>query len=461
MVVAGVIAVAAVGFGTGADAMVMAGAFFAAGLAVLGGGLWAVIVWLSGAESSGTRPTLTRMMIAGIRRAPSRSTLSIGLIAVATFMILSMSVFQLTPTESGTGGFDLIAIPSQSIAKDLSDAETRRAIFGQDAEVLDGGRVVAMRRRAGDDASCNNLYKAVSPTVLGVRSSGVFDGFVWAAGGIEGGGGQGRGDGGGQNQGDGFLAKSTTSAGTVDDPIPVVLDQNTAMWSLQIGGGVGGDPVAFDFDGRQVWFRVVGLLSNSVLQGQLLIAENNFTRAFPELTGYGLFLIESDSPDRVAEVLDRRMPDAGWEIESAVDVLANLLAVQNTYLRTFQTLGALGLLLGTVGLAIAQTRSVIERRGELAVMRAVGFGGSRLTGLIVGEVAVLLVVGLTLGVAATLVAVLPHAVTTGGSVPWREIAGVLVVITAAGLISTSIAVFQMLRAPLVASLRGSGEAAAV
>ena len=39
----------------------------------------------------------------------------------------------------------------------------------------------------------------------------------------------------------------------------------------------------------------------------------------------------------------------------------------------FQLLGGLGLLLGSVGLGVVVLRNVLERRGELAILRAVGF----------------------------------------------------------------------------------------
>ena len=65
--------------------------------------------------------------------------------------------------------------------------------------------------------------------------------------------------------------------------------------------------------------------------------------------------------------------------------LAQFLAVQNTYLSTFQSLGALGLLLGTIGLAVVQLRSVLERRGELALMRATGFRRGRLVRMVMWE----------------------------------------------------------------------------
>ena len=48
-------------------------------------------------------------------------------------------------------------------------------------------------------------------------------------------------------------------------------------------------------------------------------------------------------------------------------------AVQNTYLGTFQILGGLGLLLGSAGLGIIVLRNVLERRGELGLLLAVGF----------------------------------------------------------------------------------------
>ncbi len=66
----------------------------------------------------------------------------------------------------------------------------------------------------------------------------------------------------------------------------------------------------------------------------------------------------------------------------------------NTYLATFQTLGGLGLLLGTVGLAAILLRNVLERRGELATLRALGFQRASLAWLVLAENTLLLLVGL-------------------------------------------------------------------
>ncbi len=120
--------------------------------------------------------------------------------------------------------------------------------------------------------------------------------------------------------------------------------------------------------------------------------------------------------------LESTLAEEGFDVVDAREQLAQFLAVQNTYLSTFQSLGALGLLLGTIGLAVVQLRSVLERRGELALMRAGGFGRGRLTWMVIWENAVLLVGGLVVGCVAAAVALIPQWAPHGASVPWAVLA---------------------------------------
>ncbi len=84
-------------------------------------------------------------------------------------------------------------------------------------------------------------------------------------------------------------------------------------------------------------------------------------------------------------MLERGWANEGFDATSSRSVLTQLLAVQNTYLSAFQTLGALGLILGTLGLAVVQIRSVIERRHEFGLIRALGFNGSRIASTLLLE----------------------------------------------------------------------------
>jgi ABC-type antimicrobial peptide transport system permease subunit len=126
--------------------------------------------------------------------------------------------------------------------------------------------------------------------------------------------------------------------------------------------------------------------------------------------------------------------------------------VENTYLAIFQALGGLGLMLGTLGLAIVLLKSVVERRWELAALRAFGFRRTRLAALLLLENGALLALGLALGTAAGMLA----AALGGGEqgpFPWLPLAATLAGVLAAGLIACTLAVASAVRTPLVGVLK--------
>jgi len=67
------------------------------------------------------------------------------------------------------------------------------------------------------------------------------------------------------------------------------------------------------------------------------------------------------------------------------------------------------LLLGTVGLTAVMLRGLFERRGELALLSAIGFRHAQRLGLVLAENGALLIVGLIAGAGCALVGVLPVA----------------------------------------------------
>ena len=129
--------------------------------------------------------------------------------------------------------------------------------------------------------------------------------------------------------------------------------------------------------------------------------------------------------------------------------LAEFQAVENTYLGIFQALGGLGLLLGTAGLGIVVLRSVMERRGELALMQAVGFDQRTLRRLVLSEHWLLITVGLFIGTAAAVVAVLPEGAVLLGGLLTATLAGLV----AGGLGFCWLAAWMALRGSLLPALR--------
>jgi hypothetical protein len=399
------------------------------------------------------RGNLVRLAARNAARHPQRSTLTLGLIAAACFLIVAVSAFRIDPAArrpergSGNGGFALVAESTQPIYYDVNTATGRYdlAFSPQDSELLGRATIYSLLVKPGDDASCLNLYQPQAPRVLGlpealVKRGGFSLGAHWPLAAVEGG-----------NPWRLLDRKLAAESGVAR--VPVFVDEATARYSLHLGLG---DAVPITTSGGETMHLViVGLLKGSIFQGDLLMSERQFTVRFPDAAGRRFFLVETP-PESVAPVrdaLERTLGDYGLAAESTSERLAALGAVQNTYLSTFQTFGGLGLVLGTFGLGAVEIRSVIERRRELALLRAMGFQTRRLARLVMLENAALLTAGLVLGVAAAAVAVAPHWLSGRASVPWLAPGAILAVVLAVGLAAGWLAVRAALAAPLAESLR--------
>ncbi len=220
------------------------------------------------------------------------------------------------------------------------------------------------------------------------------------------------------------------------EPIPVIIDKNTAWYSLKVY--LPGSKFTIDYPGiGEVEFLLVGLLDNSVLQGALLVSEASFLELFPKQVGARYFLVAGDAEDELRG-LGAAMRDTGWQIRRTEDELANYLAVQNTYLSAFQSLGSLGLLLGTIGLVVAQFRSLLERRRELALLQAIGFPLPRIQVLVTQETLILMGLGFGAGLAGAAVGVLPHLVIGSAELPIVWVISVVAVIGVIGWVAAKV-----------------------
>ncbi|MBM3876784.1 MAG: FtsX-like permease family protein, partial [Verrucomicrobia bacterium] len=165
----------------------------------------------------------------------------------------------------------------------------------------------------------------------------------------------------------------------------------------------------------------------------------------------------ADAPtNRVADVaasLTRALRDFGLELTPTTRRMAQLNAVQNTYLGTFQILGGLGLLLGSAGLGVVVLRNVLERRGELALLRAVGFRAKALRWLVLSEHGALLLLGLGCGVVAAVVAVAPAVLSPTAPMPYDSLTVTLGAVLASGAVWTWLATVFALRGRLLDALR--------
>jgi putative ABC transport system permease protein len=198
-------------------------------------------------------------------------------------------------------------------------------------------------------------------------------------------------------------------------------------------------------------FRIVDTLQDSIFQSELLISEENFLRLYPEVEGFRFFLLKA--PPAAVPVLEEALADYGFDIQSVSSRLASFHRVENTYLATFRALGGLGLILGTIGLAAIVLRNVLERRKELALLRAVGYRPQHLAAMVLAENLMLLLLGLTTGTLCAGLAVAPAVASRGGHLPVVSLGLLLAAVLATGVVASLAATAASLRSPLLAALR--------
>lgn len=408
----------------------VAGMFFGSGMLLMIAGL----LWLRGwmrRDSGALANSLWQIGSRNISRRPSRSLAVIGMMAGGIFLVVAVNAFRMsagddTLRNSGTGGFALIGESSLPVYEDLN-VKTGWEAFGLDEKLMAQARVVPFRVREGDDASCLNLNRAQKPLLVGVDAAKLVGSFAFASGSWE--------------------KMADTSF------VPAIADQATAMWGL--GKGVGDTLDYQDASGNTFQVKIVGLLAGSVLQGKMIISEQAFLAKYPDAAGYRFFLIDAprEQAAEIAAHLTRQLEQRGLALEPAKQRLELFMSVQNTYIGIFTVLGGLGVLLGTAGIGVLIARHVLERRGELGLMQALGFQPGSLRLMILGEHSVLLVLGVILGAATAALAVIPQLIGSSGSLPvaflLKLIAGVLVF----GLLVCVIAVSTAVRGKLTEALR--------
>ena len=426
------------------------GAAFGSSAMMLVSGLAFFALWCRGSRSKGmglrANTAIAGMAARNSAWNPGRSILSVALVATACFAIVMVAASkrefgdELRAVDSGSGGFPLIAEAQIPLHQDLGSAEDRLELgFDDDAmAALGRSKVIPLRSLPGDDASCLNLYQPESPRVLGAPDDLINrGGFAF--------------------QKTMPLPEGETNPWTLLNQdlepgvVPAFADANSAMWILHLG--LGKDLVMEDEFGEGVTFRLVGLFQTSIFQSELIVAEDRFLEHFPSRTGYGVFLIDTpwEGAGEVAQALESTLGTFGFDATGTPARLEAYKQVEHTYMATFQVLGGFGLLLGTIGLGIVLVRNVIERRGELATLRAFGFRRASLGWLVLAENAFLLFVGLGIGTGAALVGVAPRLAQIHTS--WTGLALTLVVIAAVGMLASVAAVYGALRVPLLPALK--------
>ena len=378
--------------------------------------------WLK-SQNASKRLNRMRFAVKNAGRQPGRSTTCVITVGIACCIIVAVGANRHdAPPETE---YAFVAESSLPLHHSLNTPDGRFELgFSENAsELLSASEIIPFRVLPGEDVSCLNLYQPQKPQILGA-SDAILDEFPWRK-----------------------LKRERSEVGK----ILAIGDIKSLRWILHH------DPKD-DFLVQDEFGKTLRLeletVENSIFQSQLIISESNFTKYFPSQSGYQFFLIKTPPAlrDETAQVLEKTLGDYGFDLTSASARLASYRAVENTYISTFQSLGGLGVLLGTFGLALVLFRNIIERRGELATLRAFGFRRRLLSRMLFLESCFLLVIGMFIGIAAGLAAILASQGHLP-SFPWFSLTITLLFIFGFGIIANAVAVAVALRSPLLSTLK--------
>jgi len=363
---------------------------------------------------------INTLIIKNILRNKRRSLSIIVLLSIGTFIVISTGAnrkdlfIRSNERSSGTGGFLFIAESTVPFSRDLNDMQIRAE------KGLSGNyNIVQLSRAEGDDASCLNLNRISNPQILGAdpnKLSGRFS-FVSRTG---------------------FLDNNTPwlslDQSLEDNVIPAIADETVIKWSL--GKKVGDTLVYIDNHGNSLNLLLIGGLANSIFQGNVIISNENFRKHFPDKNGSNFFLVDgpAESVAMIEDELRTALRDYGIEIESAPGKLAEFNSVENTYLSIFLVMGALAILIGTAGLGLILARSILERKKEIALFRAVGISRKKIMLLIMKEYIILLLSGILVGAITSTIAILPSLISPNTGISFSSIVFLTIILLVNGIL---------------------------
>ncbi len=398
--------------------------------------------WLTRKLTSGktsTKFTLGRFTLHRMASERSRNMMIISFLATGIFMVFSTGLNRKEVTKnsekasSGTGGFNYFLETSIPI---LTNPETPNGRM--ELDLPEEAIIVPFQVRRGDDASCLNLNRILQPEIIACNPA-LFDrrsAFSFVSSSSE------------LDPIHPWLSLEQTLEGGL---LPAIADQGVIQWGM--GKSVGDTLFYKDEEGRELRLKLIGGLAGSVLQGKVIISAENFSRAFPSISGSSLFLLDLPGKEQAMKELKSSWHAYGPEVVTTRERLITFYSVESTYLHIFLLLGAIALLIGTLGLGILLYRITVEQLPEYALMSALGFHPSQLFRLLMIERWYIILVSVLVGILPALVSSLPSLTSPLYASLWVWPPAILILVILSGLAGSFVAIKMAFRQRLAAALK--------
>lgn len=351
----------------------------------------------------------------------NRNILITAILAIGVFMVITTGSYRTDFTQtarensSGTGGFTHFIETSISLNADLNTTEGKETLALP--EEISGASFVQMLQNKNDDASCLNLNRIIRPTILGVKPELLLQrnsfSFVNAL----------RND---------YKSWSVLNIPLSSNCIPAVADQSVITWGL--GKSLGDSIMYVNEKGETIYLVLVAGIANSVLQGNILISEENFTKHFPSISGSNIILADLSEDEFLIEELESSLQMYGAEIQSTTERLEVFNSVTNTYLDIFMALGVIAFIIGTIGIAVVIFKSISDQKRNIAMLQAIGIPFRKIKNIYFTEFLVLMLTGIFSGSLASFFAGFHTFLLSNAGIPVMQLIVILIVFALNGIL---------------------------
>ncbi|MDD4636362.1 MAG: ABC transporter permease [Bacteroidales bacterium] len=376
--------------------------FVTTGVALIGAAaLWGDYLIVRNASVSKEKFDASKLIWATLYANKKQALLSFLALATGVFIVFSVGLNRKGFADSsqlrtGTGGYTLWCESTVPIYHSLATAEGREKLSLK--ELPADTKILQCLRYGADDASCLNLNKVTTSTVLGVDMNELSGSDFQIEQSIY------------PTERKAFFDRMQSRN---DSVYPALVDATVLTWGL---GLTLGDTLYYERDnGQRVAIQLVGTISNSIFQGNILIDRTLFGEIWKETTGSEVFLLKTDEQhkEEIKTLLSQALSEYGVRVSTTNDRLKQFNTVTDTYLTIFLTLGGLGLLLGIMSFIIVIRKNLSMRRREIEMYRILGFTDHKTEQLLYKENLIVPVVAIATGVISALIGVMSSFMNAG------------------------------------------------
>lgn len=287
--------------------------------------------------------TRRQLLWQSICHARDRHLLAYWTLALGVFTVFAVGLNRPDFTDESlfgqaTGGYQLYVDSRVPIQYDLNHPDVRRKLSL--TTLPDSTRFLQFLRHTQDEASCLNLNKVATPTVLGIDLQDM------AAFGLQ--------------------------PNTDNQSLPqVYIDQEALIWSLMKSVG---DTLYYDCPGgNHTPVLIAGTYPTGIFHGNAIMSHDDFRQLWPSESGVEVLVVNTPDAQSAAQLLSTALSEYGLNIQTTAQRIQMFFTVTDTYLIIFLTLGGLGMLLGIFSLFIIVRKNLTASRPSIQLYQALGY----------------------------------------------------------------------------------------